>query len=333
MNRPRELDMVVLRRHPDGTPAVWCDPDIADVVGALNAGGVPTVASCSGHGERPGNVALVDGRELIVAADWNEARKVEAAFEIVEGRCFRCGNPITGPVCETCEAPLLSRAEPEPPSVGNIIGYRGPPRDDSDEQPFAACPGPAPPQTAHNDAPHPNCPECGQEADSRSRAIEIAAAGIPNQYVDSDSLRRKIAEGCIDDAIDSGHLLTREHFDEIRQYERRAAERHARDAAEAKRERDEALARVSPAEIDQQRDQGWPDFHPEDYCHRCGAPNPSWSVDALRFNAAMGPSESHGWEGIVCIGCFVQLHEAATGLTCTWRLVPDTPFRPKDEQR
>lgn len=72
--------MVVLRRKADGTPAVWCDRAIADIVQALNAGGVPTVASCSGHGVRPGNVALADGRELIVAADWHEAREVEAAF-------------------------------------------------------------------------------------------------------------------------------------------------------------------------------------------------------------------------------------------------------------
>lgn len=78
---------VVLRRHRDGTPAVWCDPKIADVVQALNAGGVPTVASCDGHGVRPGNVALADGRELIVAADWQEAREIEAAFpRLLDGR-------------------------------------------------------------------------------------------------------------------------------------------------------------------------------------------------------------------------------------------------------
>lgn len=81
----REDAMVVLRRHPGGTPAVWCDPEIADVVQALNAGSVSTVASCSGHGVRPGNVALADGRELIVAADWNEAREVEAAFPRLDG--------------------------------------------------------------------------------------------------------------------------------------------------------------------------------------------------------------------------------------------------------
>jgi hypothetical protein len=76
-----------------------------------------------------------------------------------------------------------------------------------------------------------------------------------------------------------------------------------------------------------QRAAGWPDWHPEDYCHRCGGLNPSWCVDSDRFNAAMGKPAEHRWNGIVCPGCFVELHEAATGLTASWRLVPDPPFR------
>ena len=76
-----------------------------------------------------------------------------------------------------------------------------------------------------------------------------------------------------------------------------------------------------------QRAAGWPDWHPEDYCHRCGGRNASWWVDSDRFNAAMGKPAEHRWNGIVCPGCFVELHEAATGLTASWRLVPDPPFR------
>lgn len=72
--------MVVIERDEAGTPIVWCDPEIADIVRALNAGGVRTVASCSGHGRRPGNIALADGRELIVAPDYRTARQVEQAF-------------------------------------------------------------------------------------------------------------------------------------------------------------------------------------------------------------------------------------------------------------
>lgn len=89
---------------------------------------------------------------------------------------------------------------------------------------------------------------------------------------------------------------------------------------------------VSLAEIDEQRKKGWPDFGPEDYCHRCGGRNVrSWSIDSDRFNAAFGPPESHPYQGIVCPGCFVEAHEKATGLACTWKLVPDTPFRPTED--
>lgn len=46
---------------------VWCDPCLSLIVTALNEGGIETVASCCGHGQRPGNVALADGRQLFVA--------------------------------------------------------------------------------------------------------------------------------------------------------------------------------------------------------------------------------------------------------------------------
>ena len=39
---------------------------IGHLVAALNAANIPTVASCCGHGERPGIVMLEDGRELKV---------------------------------------------------------------------------------------------------------------------------------------------------------------------------------------------------------------------------------------------------------------------------
>jgi hypothetical protein len=49
-------------------------------VAALNAAGIETVASCSGHGSRLGNIALRDGRELIIARDFAEARRIEATL-------------------------------------------------------------------------------------------------------------------------------------------------------------------------------------------------------------------------------------------------------------
>lgn len=72
-NAGREGDMVVLRRDEAGKPTVWCDPDIADLIDALNTTALATVASCSGHGHRPGRITLADGRELFVAKGFEQA--------------------------------------------------------------------------------------------------------------------------------------------------------------------------------------------------------------------------------------------------------------------
>lgn len=59
--------------HPNRTtampvisPGVWCDPCLVPLVRALNDGGIRTVASCCGHGERDGSICLADGRELVI---------------------------------------------------------------------------------------------------------------------------------------------------------------------------------------------------------------------------------------------------------------------------
>jgi len=70
--------MVVLRRGDDGTPTVWCDPCIADIIAALNAGGVSTIASCCGHGEQQGRISLSDGRELIIASPESSHRRTHS---------------------------------------------------------------------------------------------------------------------------------------------------------------------------------------------------------------------------------------------------------------
>lgn len=61
---------------------VEVDVEIAPIVAALNAAGVPTRASCSGHGYRPGDIMLADGREIIIARDFEEARRINALFPI-----------------------------------------------------------------------------------------------------------------------------------------------------------------------------------------------------------------------------------------------------------
>ena len=43
------------------------DRCIAPLVEALNAAGMPTMASCCGHGRMPSRIALRDGRELVIS--------------------------------------------------------------------------------------------------------------------------------------------------------------------------------------------------------------------------------------------------------------------------
>lgn len=68
------------------------------------------------------------------------------------------------------------------------------------------------------------------------------------------------------------------------------------------------VSNVRLVEIRAQRELGWPDFHPEDFCHRCGHRNiSSWSVDDALWNEVLRPGE------IVCPQCFVGLWEALNG--------------------
>jgi hypothetical protein len=49
----------------NGQP-VGIDKCIFDIICALNAEGLETVASCCGHGKRAGSIILKDGRELVI---------------------------------------------------------------------------------------------------------------------------------------------------------------------------------------------------------------------------------------------------------------------------
>lgn len=42
------------------------DSCIADIVRALNAGGVKTISSCCGHSKSDGSIMLAEGRELVI---------------------------------------------------------------------------------------------------------------------------------------------------------------------------------------------------------------------------------------------------------------------------
>lgn len=84
---------------------------------------------------------------------------------------------------------------------------------------------------------------------------------------------------------------------------------------------------MSPAEvlaaIPDQRARKWPDFHPEDYCHRCGRPNPSWWVESDLWNIATA-SLDDGRYMILCPSCFVELYEQETGKQLgSWEMRPE----------
>lgn len=56
------------------------DSCIAPIVRALNDAGITTVASCCGHSKRPGNIALLDGREIVIAPDYETGRRIDSLF-------------------------------------------------------------------------------------------------------------------------------------------------------------------------------------------------------------------------------------------------------------
>lgn len=70
----REAAMTVLSEK------VWCDPCIAPIVKALNDADLTTVASCCGHGRRPGRISLTDGRELFIGSSFEEGQAIDLAL-------------------------------------------------------------------------------------------------------------------------------------------------------------------------------------------------------------------------------------------------------------
>lgn len=50
---------------------------LADLVAALNASNLPTIASCCGHGQIDGNITLEDGRVLMVTGHVRPWEKAE----------------------------------------------------------------------------------------------------------------------------------------------------------------------------------------------------------------------------------------------------------------
>ena len=62
------------------------DSCIATLVQAINDGGVKTLASCCGHGNRPGNIILEDRRELVIFPDWESSREFDKSYPDIGGQ-------------------------------------------------------------------------------------------------------------------------------------------------------------------------------------------------------------------------------------------------------
>lgn len=86
-------ELVLIRFTEAGEPvSAGVDPCIADVVRALCMDGLRTVASCCGHGHRPGRISLADGRELFVAYTREEADALAALYPLdIHGAPVRGG--------------------------------------------------------------------------------------------------------------------------------------------------------------------------------------------------------------------------------------------------
>lgn len=92
MCKQDETVAISVKAHPswtrhvsNGRKLIDVDSCLADIVMALNEIGVHTKACCCGHGHAPGNIALEDGRELIIAPDFLSARVAERAFPNIQG--------------------------------------------------------------------------------------------------------------------------------------------------------------------------------------------------------------------------------------------------------
>lgn len=78
------IEITIVAKHSktgmDRRGTVGVDKCIVPLVKALNEAGLTTVASCCGHGKRYGNIALADGREILIMPDFDSARRIDKLF-------------------------------------------------------------------------------------------------------------------------------------------------------------------------------------------------------------------------------------------------------------
>lgn len=68
------------------------DRCISELVTALNNAGITTIASCCGHGKRPGSIILHNEQELIISSGREMTKKLEEGFPSIHG--FGWGDPV-----------------------------------------------------------------------------------------------------------------------------------------------------------------------------------------------------------------------------------------------
>ena len=78
-----EVILCVLRKN--GMEIAKVDLCIAKIIQALNNFNIQTIASCCGHGKRPGRISLADGRELYVLPDYDSAQKLDKKLPNIWG--------------------------------------------------------------------------------------------------------------------------------------------------------------------------------------------------------------------------------------------------------
>lgn len=74
------LPVKLSHSRTDGIQIVYVDSCIQKLVQALNSNGFQTSNSCCGHGQRPGWIALEDGRHILIAKNHTEMRKMDNSF-------------------------------------------------------------------------------------------------------------------------------------------------------------------------------------------------------------------------------------------------------------
>ncbi len=80
----KEVTLCKPKEHSNRT-TIKVDSCIASIIQALNDFGIETVASCCGHNNRPGNIALADGRELWIVPDYETSRELDGKYPDIWG--------------------------------------------------------------------------------------------------------------------------------------------------------------------------------------------------------------------------------------------------------